>query len=445
MTSGEVTVSEVTSSELASSDAAAASGRIVLIGGGPGAPDLITVRGLNRLMDADVVISDRLAPNSLLDQLGAGVELIDASRSPDSRALSYDEIIELMVSRARQGKTVVRLKGGDPFVLAHGAQEVDSCAAAGIAVEVVPGITSAIAAPVLAGISLTSPDGAAGFTVVSGHRSPEDPASRLDWAAIARSGTTIVILMGMRNLSAIIGRLIADGLPRQTPASCVADASLPSQKVVRAPLADLATAVADAQLTNPAVVIIDAAADREPIDRRPARRILVLGGSRSGKSMFAESQLMDEPAVDYLATASRTDDAEWDQRIARHQQRRPENWRTIESGDLAWHLDQPGSAVLVDSVTTWVSGVMDDCGCWGEALSEVAEEELRQRLDRLCDSWTATSRRVVAVSDEVGSSVVPPTASGRRFRDVLGLLNQRLAAASDEVYLVTAGIARRLR
>jgi len=150
-------------------------GRVVLVGGGPGADDLITVRGLDRLLSADVVITDRLAPVGLLGRLSPDVEVIDAARLPGRATLTYDQITGLMIERARAGKTVVRLKGGDPFVFAHGAQEVESCTAAGIPVEVVPGVTSATAAPVLAGVPLTSTDGAAGFTVVSGHLHPDDP------------------------------------------------------------------------------------------------------------------------------------------------------------------------------------------------------------------------------------------------------------------------------
>jgi uroporphyrin-III C-methyltransferase len=231
-------------------------GRVVLVGGGPGDPDLITVRGLDRLMAADVVIADRLGPVSLLDRLRPGVEIHDASRSPGERRMSYDEIADVMVSRARAGKLVVRLKGGDPFVFAHGSEEMRACMDAGVPVEVVPGITSSVAAPALAGVPLTATDGAMGFTVVSGHLDPADPVNRLDWTAIARSGTTIVVLMGMRNLSAIVDRLLAEGLPPDGDARCIADASLPSQQVVTAPLAKLPAAVQDSGIGNPAVIVI---------------------------------------------------------------------------------------------------------------------------------------------------------------------------------------------
>lgn len=234
-------------------------GRVVLVGGGPGDPDLITVRGLDRLMTADVVIADRLGPVGLLERLRPDVEVIDASRSPGSGTLTYEQIAEAMVSRARAGKMVVRLKGGDPFVFAHGAQEMQSCIDAGVPVEVVPGISSAVAAPALAGVPLTATGGALGFTVVSGHLDPADPANRLDWTAIAHSGTTIVVLMGMRNLATIADRLVAEGVPADADARCICDASLPTQRVVVAPLAKLAAAAQDGGLRNPAVFVVQAA------------------------------------------------------------------------------------------------------------------------------------------------------------------------------------------
>jgi uroporphyrin-III C-methyltransferase len=238
-------------------EAIAVTGRVILVGGGPGADDLITVRGLDRLMTADIVITDRLAPVGLLARLGPDVEIIDAARLPGRPTLTYDQITHVMIDRALAGRTVVRLKGGDPFVFAHGAQEVASCVAAGIPVEVVPGVTSATAAPALAGVPLTSSEGAAGFTVVSGHLHPDDPACRVDWSALARSGTNLVILMGMRQLPAITARLIRDGVPVDAAAACIASASLSEQRVVRAALSKLSAAVEAAGLTNPATVVVE--------------------------------------------------------------------------------------------------------------------------------------------------------------------------------------------
>ncbi|MDT4939319.1 MAG: adenosylcobinamide kinase / adenosylcobinamide-phosphate guanylyltransferase [Pseudonocardiales bacterium] len=174
------------------------------------------------------------------------------------------------------------------------------------------------------------------------------------------------------------------------------------------------------------------------------RRILVLGGARSGKSAHAEALLRDEPAVDYIATASVDPaDAEWAERIARHRESRPVTWNTVETRDLVAVLAVDGPAAIVDSITAWLTATMDGTGAWSGDGG--AGERLAHELDRTVGVWAATPRRVIAVSDEVGSGVVPGSPSGRLFRDALGLLNQRLAASADEVWLVTAGIPLQLR
>jgi histidinol-phosphate/aromatic aminotransferase/cobyric acid decarboxylase-like protein/adenosyl cobinamide kinase/adenosyl cobinamide phosphate guanylyltransferase len=185
----------------------------------------------------------------------------------------------------------------------------------------------------------------------------------------------------------------------------------------------------------------------ETRERPAGRRVLVLGGSRSGKSRHAERLLAGAAPVTYVATAQGDPaDAEWTARIERHRTRRPAGWSTAETTDPAKLVHQAAAgALLIDSVTTWLAQVMDDCGCWSEVKPEDADLRLADALDALIDAWAAAAVRVVAVSDEVGSGIVPATASGRRFRDALGELNQRLAASADEVWLVTAGIPRRLR
>ena len=177
------------------------------------------------------------------------------------------------------------------------------------------------------------------------------------------------------------------------------------------------------------------------------RRVLVLGGARSGKSASAESMLADWPQVDYVATGlpAGAGDAEWDQRVREHQSRRPPGWRTLETCEVAEILADRQSAlpVLIDCLATWLARVMDDCGLW--SADPGASDRLSARTDLLVHAWEQTSRHAIAVSNEVGSGVVPATASGRKFRDELGWLNSRIAAASDEVWLCTAGIPRRLR
>ena len=174
-------------------------------------------------------------------------------------------------------------------------------------------------------------------------------------------------------------------------------------------------------------------------------RILVLGGSRSGKSAYAESLLSEAAAVEYVATAAdRLGDEEWTRRIAAHRARRPVNWRTVETGDLASVLAADGPPVLIDSITTWLARVLDETDYWSASAAH-PPPAYSERAEQLCSLWGSTGRHVVAVSDEVGSGVVPATESGRRFRDELGELNQRLAATADEVHLVVAGIPLRLR
>jgi adenosylcobinamide kinase/adenosylcobinamide-phosphate guanylyltransferase len=187
-----------------------------------------------------------------------------------------------------------------------------------------------------------------------------------------------------------------------------------------------------------------------PLPGRPRRgrpfRILILGGARSGKSVTAERLLAARDRVEYVATGPAEDasDPEWAERLRLHRQRRPARWTTLETLDLEGVLSRTETApVLVDCLSTWLAGVMEECGLW--AGSPGADKKLADRLDGLLDAWRSTRRQVVAVSNEVGSGVVPGTASGVRFRDELGVLNARIAAECEQVWLCTAGIARRLR
>jgi adenosylcobinamide kinase/adenosylcobinamide-phosphate guanylyltransferase len=178
--------------------------------------------------------------------------------------------------------------------------------------------------------------------------------------------------------------------------------------------------------------------------RRP-RRVLVLGGARSGKSSYAERLLAGEREVEYVAcgAAPGPEDDEWAQRVAAHRSRRPASWRTTETLDLPAVLGAPGPPVLVDCLTTWLAGVMDECGVWTDQPG--ADARLAGAVESLLAAWSTTRRRVVAVSNEVGGGIVPATPSGRRFRDEMGILNARVAAGSQRVWLVTAGLPQRLR
>jgi uroporphyrin-III C-methyltransferase/precorrin-2 dehydrogenase/sirohydrochlorin ferrochelatase len=231
-------------------------GAVVLVGGGPGDPDLLTLRGFRALLDADVVVTDRLGPTGLLDLLPAGVDVVDVGKTPGGRAADQQAINALIVERAQRGEVVVRLKGGDPFVLGRGSEEVDACRAAGVEVEVIPGLTSAVAAATLAGVPLTERGTTQQFAVVSGHVPPGDVRSTVDWHLLAAGDATLVLLMAVANLGAIVASLIAGGRKPGTPAVIVENASLPSQRVVSCSLVDLPHMADSHHVVPPAVVII---------------------------------------------------------------------------------------------------------------------------------------------------------------------------------------------
>ena len=236
-------------------------GSVTLVGGGPGDPELLTLAGLRALRGADVVVCDRLAPLAHLAGLPSDVEIVHVGKIPRGAFTPQQEINSILIERARAGQAVVRLKGGDGFVFGRGGEEWNACIEAGIPVHAIPGVTSAIAAPALAGIPVTHRDLTQGFIVVSGHVPPGDARSSLDWQGIARSGLTIVILMGVAALDAIVEVLIRSGLDKATPAACISNAGMPSQQVVRAPVATLANTVASSGLSHPAVTIIGRTVD----------------------------------------------------------------------------------------------------------------------------------------------------------------------------------------
>ena len=233
-------------------------GEVILVGGGPGDPDLLTVGGLKALRRADVVLYDHLAPLACLAEVPDGAELIDVGKIPRGRQRAQAEINELLVERARRGATVVRFKGGDPFVLGRGSEEWQACAEAGIPVRVIPGVSSAIAGPELAGIPLTHRGLTQNFSVVSGHVGPDHPASTVNWDAVATSSGTIVILMGVAHLSEICTGLIARGLDADTPAAIIAKAAMPGSHVIRGTVRTLPALAAEAGVEPPALTVIGA-------------------------------------------------------------------------------------------------------------------------------------------------------------------------------------------
>jgi uroporphyrin-III C-methyltransferase len=228
-------------------------GIVYLVGAGPGDPGLITVRGREVLRASDVVVYDRLVNPALLGEAPAWAERIPVGKQPGRHSTPQHAINAILVERARAGLTVTRLKGGDPFVFGRGGEECEALRAAGIHVEVVPGVTSAIAAPALAGIPVTDRRYASAFAVVTGHQC--DDASGVDWDALARM-PTLVVLMGLHALGEITRRLLAHGLPPSTPAAVVSCGTMPSQRTVTGTLATIALLAEDATVAPPATLIV---------------------------------------------------------------------------------------------------------------------------------------------------------------------------------------------
>jgi uroporphyrin-III C-methyltransferase/precorrin-2 dehydrogenase/sirohydrochlorin ferrochelatase len=231
-------------------------GKVALIGGGPGDPELITVRGRRLLAQADVVVADRLAPPELLAELPPHVEVIDAAKIPYGRAMAQDAINDVMIERARSGSFVVRLKGGDPFVFARGYEEVLACAEAGIPVTVVPGVTSAIAVPAAAGVPVTHRAVNHEFVVVSGHMAPDHPESLVNWNALAAMAGTIVLLMAVERIELFTEVLIKGGRPADTPVLVVQHGTTAAQHSLRATLADAPEKIREEGIRPPAIIVI---------------------------------------------------------------------------------------------------------------------------------------------------------------------------------------------
>jgi uroporphyrin-III C-methyltransferase/precorrin-2 dehydrogenase/sirohydrochlorin ferrochelatase len=229
---------------------------VALVGGGPGDPELITVRGRRLLARADVVVADRLGPRDLLDELPPEVEVIDAAKIPYGRAAAQEAINAALIDNAKAGKFVVRLKGGDPYLFGRGYEELLAVAQEGIPVTVVPGVTSAFAVPALASVPVTHRGVAHEVVVVSGHVPPGHPASLTDWPALARLSGTVVLLMGVDKIAQFAEALVEGGRPADTPVVVVQEGTMPTERVLRSTLAAIADDVAREGIRPPAVTVI---------------------------------------------------------------------------------------------------------------------------------------------------------------------------------------------
>ncbi|RXE55471.1 uroporphyrin-III methyltransferase [Methanoculleus taiwanensis] len=232
------------------------SGKAYLVGSGPGSLGLLTLRAREVIDAADVVLYDQLPGEEILSTLPAGAELIDCGKYGSNHTLEQHEIEDLMVARVREGKTVVRLKGGDPFLFGRGGEEVEVLREHGIAVEIVPGITSAIAVPECVGIPVTHRKYASQVTILTGHEDPTKPESALNWELLARSAGTLVILMGVKNLPEIASALVEGGKDPATPVAVIERGMRPDQRVTVGTLATIVGQCREAGVRPPAVIVI---------------------------------------------------------------------------------------------------------------------------------------------------------------------------------------------
>jgi uroporphyrin-III C-methyltransferase/precorrin-2 dehydrogenase/sirohydrochlorin ferrochelatase len=229
---------------------------VTLVGGGPGDPELVSVAGRKALMEADVVVADRLAPRALLGDLPTTTEIVDVAKLPRGRSARQEEINKLIVERALAGQRVARFKGGDSFVFGRGYEEVEACRDAGVAVQVIPGLSSPLAVPAIAGIPVTHRHVAHDFTVVSGHVPPGHDESLVDWDAVGRLRGTLLLMMAVEHAPAIADALVSAGRPSDTPVAVVCDGSMPGERTVLSSLGDLAADLDRHAVRPPAIIVV---------------------------------------------------------------------------------------------------------------------------------------------------------------------------------------------
>ena len=287
-------------------------GKVYLVGAGPGDPGLISVRGLDCLKHADVVVYDHLIDNSLLNSACSEAEKIDVGKTPKHHAREQDEINQLLVEKAKQGKTVVRLKGGDPFILGRGGEEAQALAQDQIVFEVVPGVSSAAAVPAYAGIPVTHRGLASSFAVITGHEDPGKGKSSINWEKLATGPDTLVFLMGVANLSHIVAELVDHGRPPATPTAVIREGCGPRQETIVGTLADIEAKVTGREFGPPAVIVVgEVVRLREKLrwfDNRPlfGKRILVTRARHQASTLSkllleSGAQPVEMPVIDVQA------------------------------------------------------------------------------------------------------------------------------------------------
>ncbi len=286
-------------------------GKVFLIGAGPGDPGLITVKGLECVQKADVVIYDYLANERLLEHRRSDAELIYVGKQGGRHTLPQEEINALIVRKAKEGKIVARLKGGDPFIFGRGGEEAEECVDQGVPFEVVPGVTAAVSVPTYAGIPLTHRDHTASVAFVTGHEDPTKPESKVHWDKLATGIGTLVFFMGMKNLQSIVDNLVKNGRSSSTPVAAIQWGTRTDQRVVRGTLTDIVGKVKDARLGPPAIVIVGEVVNlRDKLNWYESKpffgKRIVVTRSRDQASVFAEKLIdlgatpIEFPSIDVV-------------------------------------------------------------------------------------------------------------------------------------------------
>jgi uroporphyrinogen III methyltransferase / synthase len=266
-------------------------GKVYLVGAGPGDPGLITVKGIDCLRHADVVVYDHLLDEELLNNAPSQAERIYAGKRAAQHAMEQDEINALLVAKAMEGKVVVRLKGGDPFVLGRGGEEGEALKCKGLSFEVVPGVTSAVAVPAYAGVPVTHRGLASSFAVITGHEDSTKGTSSLNWEHLSRGADTLVFLMGTQNLGEIAAKLVSNGRSLDTPVAVISNGTRPSQKTVTGVLKNIAERIGKSRLQPPAIIVVgDVVAMRDKLnwfEDRPlfGKRVLVTRARHQASAM----------------------------------------------------------------------------------------------------------------------------------------------------------------
>lgn len=417
-------------------------GHVSLVGAGPGDPGLITVAGAEALGRAEVVVYDRLVNARLLDLAPAGAERVFAGKGPSQHTMTQDEINALLIDRARAGRRVVRLKGGDPFVFGRGGEEAEALARAGIPFDVVPGVSSAVAAPAYAGIPVTHRGVASSVAFVTGHEDPAKLDEAVDWARLATAVDTLVLLMGVGQLPQIVERLLAAGRDAATPAAVIEWGTLPRQRTIEGTLGDIVGKTREAGIGAPAVGVVgEVVRLRKALrwfDARPlfGLRVLVTRTREQASELSRALAAAGAEAVELpsIQITRRYDEAQLTKAI-----------EALRDGAYRWLLFTSANAAEIFFDALWARGldaraVRARLGAIGPATAEALRARgLRVDVTAAREAYTAEGLLAALEREEMsGARVLLPRAEGARELLVEALAER--GAAVDEVTLYVAAV-----